>query len=269
MRARVLIGCLALSLCCAPLAAAEKAEGKTIRLFNGKNLDGWYTYTAETGYENPGIFTVVDGMVKILGGRGDVGYFGGMVTNEEYENYHLVLEYKWGEPTYGKRKDRARDTGLLLHCVGPHGPGPWLPSVECNIIEGGTGDIILVGGAIDEQGTKVQHTMTARARKVDRYYYYDPEAPEIAITDSTRLLWYARDPDWKDVVGMRGRSDIESPFGEWTRVEVICKGDEITNIVNGKVATKARGLALTKGKILVQTEGAEVWVRRIELTPLD
>ena len=43
---------------------------------------------------------------------------------------------------------------MLLHCQGPDGnfggsggkPGPWMTSVECQIIEGGTGDILVLSG---------------------------------------------------------------------------------------------------------------------------
>ncbi len=106
---------LAVVAACVTLAvAAEPSSRQPMQLFNGKDLTGWYTYTVQTGYENPGIFTVADGMLKIAGGKGDTGYFGGIVTKQAYENYHLSLEYKWGEPTYGNRKDKARDSGILL-----------------------------------------------------------------------------------------------------------------------------------------------------------
>src|SRR5207244_2148223 len=65
---------------------------------------------------------------------------------KEYEDYHLVTEFKWGDKTGPKRKDSARDSGILLHCVGADGAagGTWMQSIECQMIEGGTGDIILV-----------------------------------------------------------------------------------------------------------------------------
>jgi hypothetical protein len=260
-----LTGILAVAIARA-VAAAEKPRVETITLFNGTDLDGWYTYTVQTKYENPGIFTVVDGMLKISGGAGDVGYFGGIITRKEYDNYRLVVEYKFGEPTYGTRKDRARDSGILVHCVGPDGPGPWPASVECQIIEGGTGDIILVGGKGPE-GKPIQHSIVVEGQRRGGQIYYQPGAPDITASGG-RINWFARDPQWRDVVGFRGRHDVESPFGEWTRVECVCRDDTITNIVNGKVVNRARGLALSRGRVLIQTEGAEIWIRKIELTPM-
>ena len=58
------------------------------------------------------------------------------------------MEYRWGLITWSPRKDRARDAGLLLHCQGepgnnsPEFRSPWMRSVEYQVIEGGTGDII-------------------------------------------------------------------------------------------------------------------------------
>lgn len=263
----------ALAILLVGIAGAVVAEEnpKTIKLFNQKNLDGWIIHTREKQSENPGIFTVKDGILKISGGAGDEAYYGGIITEKEYENYHFVLEYKWGGPTFGTRKDKARDSGILLHCVGPvggpGGKGPWMTSVECQIIEGGTGDFIMVGGP-DNDGNPVKHSATVNAEKRDGQWYYNPEAPEVTISGA-RINWWGRDPKWKDVVDFRGEKDVESPFGEWTRVECICKGNTVTNIVNGKVVNKGTNFALSKGKILVQTEGAEMYVRKIELTPLD
>lgn len=248
-------------------AAVADAGEKTVKLFNGRNLDGWYVWTVEEKHENPGIFTISDGILKIAGGKGDLAYFGGIITEKEYSDYHLVLEYKWGKPTYGRRKDRARDSGILIHGVGPDGPGPWLTSIECQIIEGGTGDILLVGNT-GNNGKVVNQQATFTGEKRGGQWYFTNDGNSVTVTRG-RINWWGRDPAWKDVVDFRGSQDVESPFGEWTRVECICKGDSLTNIVNGQVVNKATGLALKKGKIQVQTEGAEMYVRKIELTPLD
>ena len=70
----------------------------------------------------------------------------------------------------------------------------------------------------------------------------------------------------------RGRviktKDAEKPTGEWNTIEVVCDGDAITNIVNGQVVNKGTGASVTRGKIVLQSEGAEVYYRKVELTPL-
>jgi Domain of Unknown Function (DUF1080) len=52
------------------------------------------------------------------------------------------------------------------------------------------------------------------------------------------------------------------------RVEVVCDGDAITNIVNGIVVNKGAKASVTRGKIILQSEGAEVFCRNIIITPL-
>jgi hypothetical protein len=61
---------------------------------------------------------------------------------------------------------------------------------------------------------------------------------------------------------------VESPYGQWTRLEVIAEGDRVTNVVNGKVVNEGVRSSLSEGKILVQCEGAEIYFRRIDLEPL-
>jgi hypothetical protein len=38
--------------------------------------------------------------------------------------------------------------------------------------------------------------------------------------------------------------------------------------VNGKLVNEGAGASVTRGKILFQSEGAEVYIRKAELTPL-
>src|SRR5690606_11548583 len=90
----------------------------TISLFNGENLYGWYTFIQNRGRDaDPqGVYTVQDGMIRISGEE-----WGSLTTNGEYENYHLVTEFKWGEITFKPRLNNARDCGLLLHSRGVDG----------------------------------------------------------------------------------------------------------------------------------------------------
>jgi hypothetical protein len=119
----------------------EKSE---LKLFNGKNLDGWYIFLKGKGRDNDPnkVFTVQKGLIRISGEE-----FGCITTHEEFENYTITVEFKWGDITFAPRADKARDSGLLLHSVGEDGgsAGIWMHSIECQIIEGGTGDFIVVG----------------------------------------------------------------------------------------------------------------------------
>jgi hypothetical protein len=68
---------------------------------------------------------------------------------------------------------------------------------------------------------------------------------------------------------VKKRIDAEMPTGQWNRVEVIANKGKITYIVNGKVVNEGEDPTVTEGKILVQSEGAEIYYRKIEIAELN
>jgi len=260
-----------------PAAAAAQTATRpdnVIHLFDGKSLDGFYTWLVDSRREDPlRVFTVVDQVdgapaVRISGEK-----WGGLITRDSYRDYRLIVEFRWGLLTWGQRKTAARDSGVLVHAQGADGNtgrdfnGPWMRSIEAQVIEGGVGDIILVAG-FEADGARVTPRISARAGKDrDGESVFDPNG-ETREFEGGRINWYGRDVDWQDRLGFRGKDDVESPYGEWTRLEVIAEGDRITNIVNGKIVNEGYRSSLTGGKILIQSEGAEIYFRRIDLEPL-
>ena len=85
---------------------------------------------------------------------------------------------------------------------------------------------------------------------------------------SGRINWEKRDVDWADKKDFRGRDDVEKPVGEWNRLEVIAKGDTLQYFLNGVLVNEGFEAKPSEGKVLLQTEGAEMFVRRFELWPL-
>lgn len=238
-------------------------EGVVIKLFNGKNLDGWYTYLQESGrdHDPKKVFTVDRGMIRVSGEE-----WGAITTNDEYENYRLVIEYKWGELTYGKRLTRARDGGILIHSKGEDGgySGIWMRSLECQIIEGGTGDIIVVGDGTPNFSV----TSKVKRRDPNNSAYYDQEGnPETFVKG--RVNWFGRDPDWKDTIGFRGKNDLEKKLGKWNKLEIVAQGDDFKIFLNGQLVNHATNVYPSRGRIQVQSEAAEMYFRRIDLIPLD
>ena len=238
-----------------------------IRLFNGKNLDGLYTYLKDAKYEDPRqVFTVRDGLLVISGD----GY-GGVTTRQPYQDYHLVCEFKWGQRTWGNRKERTRDSGILVHCNGPDGSysNIWPTSIESQIIEGGMGDLLVVGG-VDEEGKPIPITLTAEVTTDrDGETIWEKGGGKQTFHRGGRINWYGRDPDWQDVLGFRGVNDIPDLADGWTRMEVICNGSNIQILVNGVLVNEATDITPSSGKITIQTEEAEIFVRLWEIWPLD
>ncbi len=248
-------------------SAVRPSEG-VIALFDGKTLGDCYTWLQDTKREDPRkVFGVKDGLLHITGD----GY-GGLLTNKAYRDYHLILEYKWGDRTWQSRKESARDSGLLIHCNGADGgySGIWMPGIEVQIIEGGVGDILIVPGN-DETGEVKPVSISVHAgRDRDDEVIWQADAPleTIAGTSASRVNWFGRDVDWEDKIGFRGAHDLDSPHGEWTRIDVIADGGHFQLFVNGTLANEVFDVSPRAGRLQLQSELAEIFIRRWELWPL-
>lgn len=246
----------------APITPKEK-----IALFNGEDLGSLYVHMQDTGYEDPRkVFTVHDGLLHVSGDG-----FGYVATKDNYRDYHLVTEWRWGENTYGKRKERTKDTGVLVHARGPDGnAGAWMHSIEANVIQGGVGDFILVAGKAAD-GTPLPISLTCEVGKDrDGEYIWQAGGERVTFNNDfrKRINWFDRDPDWVDEIGFRGKREVESPDGEWNRLEVVCDGGYIGVYLNGVKVNEGFNAVPDSGKLYFQTEGAEVFFRRIDLYPL-
>lgn len=251
-----------------PAKAIAPTDGP-IKLFNGKNFDGLYTWLKDTRYEDPkGVFRVTDGMLHITGDG-----LGAVITKNAYRDYHQIVEFKWGPRTWGPRKARTKDSGLLIHSLGPDGAynGIWMTSIEVQIIEGGVGDFILVGRKQPE-GKTIPLSLTCETghdRDGEVVWKKGGKKETFDLDNRRRINWFGRDPDWKDVLGFRGANDVESPDGQWTRLDVICRGGHIQVFVNGTKVNEAFESVPQQGKIQIQAELAEIFIRRWELWPPD
>ena len=197
-----------------------EAKGKVIKLFNGKNLDGWYTFLRSKGKgsDPEGIFKVEDKTIHVMGKE-----FGYISTVNEYDNFHLTLEFKWGEKKFPPRENAKRDSGILYRFPLDKEDKVWPHSIECQIQEGDCGDFWLVAGT----------TVMADGAVQNRF--------------------------------IKKKKDAEKPSGEWNKIEVIADGGKCTHVVNGVVVNEATEASVAKGKIILQSEGAEVFYRKVEL----
>lgn len=248
---------------------AASPDDTVVKLFDGQSLRGLTTWLKDTQHEDPrDVFRVTNGMLHITGDG-----LGAITTEKEYRDYHLILEFKWGPRTWAPRMAKARDSGLLVHSTGAEGGynGIWMPSIEVQIIEGGMGDFILVTGD-DERGKPVPLSITCRTgrdRDGEVVWQEDGKRETFDAQNRHRVNWYGRDPDWRDELGFRGEHDLESPAGQWNRMEVVCDGGRIVVMFNGRKVNEAEDCHPTFGKIQLQSELAELFVRRWELHPLN
>ncbi|MES2456220.1 MAG: DUF1080 domain-containing protein [Bacteroidota bacterium] len=243
-------------------------------LFNGKDLTGWDTYLAPE-YDDHGkvitgvpvglnndplkVFTVLkqdkESVIRISG-QG----WGAISTKKEYENYHLQLQFKWGQLKWGQKKNASKDSGLLYHSVGPFGAdyGSWMRSQEFQIDEGDCGDYWgVAGGAAEIPAVK---TGTGP-------FVYDPNGDMVSFREDSKTGRFCKKS-----------GDAEKPSGEWNTIDLYCHGDTSIHVMNGEVMMVLyknkqidKGIAspLTKGKIQIQSEGAEVFYKAIRIQELN
>jgi hypothetical protein len=257
----------ALVLAAVPPPGDDKTEAvtpkETIQLFNGKDLTGHTTWLKDTKRDDPRkVFRVTDGQLHITGDG-----FGYMATDKAYRDYHLVVEYKWGKKTDGGKF--VRNSGILLHGIGPDGGanGTWMSCIECQLAQGCNGDLIPIRGKDEKQEViPVQFTSDVVLGPDKRPRW--KKGGERRDFTNRQLWWSQHDPDFKELLDTRGKNDVESPLGEWTRVECLCEGKTITVKVNGSTVNHCYDAYPPAGKILLQSEGFELYVRKYELRPL-
>ena len=245
------------------LSPARGAE--PVALFDGTDMSKWYTFLRDHGKDKDpnGTYTVKDGVLRISGQD-----WGGLTTRDEYANYKVEVVWAWGGKVWPPREKNARDCGLILHATGADGAVAkcWLDGLQCNMIEGGTGDISITG-ANKKYAFKAEAEERPAGKRMGTYW--KAGAPARDFTVGNRLLWSGRDPDWQNVIDFRGKNDVEKKVGEWNTMVVTMKGDTMAVDLNGVTVSKATGIGVTKGKLQFQSEGAEVLFKKITLTPLE
>src|SRR5262245_56090488 len=259
------------------------AQNGRTPLWNGKNLDGWTTWMRqpEATSEVPGLARGADGKytepigsgrdpLKVFTVAPDIDgapairisgeVFGELRTTRSFENYHLKLQFKWGQKKWPPRdrSETQRDSGLLYHVHAPPGQNgrTWARSIELQIQERDVGDLYAIGSTIAVRSK-------ARPGTTPALYDYDPNGEWLFFTQSH---------------GQPGRCikqpDNEKPSGEWNTVELIAFGQDSIHIVNGKVVMRLHGptridtavpASVTSGPIILQSEGAEVFYRDIQI----
>ncbi|HLL43280.1 MAG TPA: DUF1080 domain-containing protein [Segetibacter sp.] len=247
-----------------------KQRSQWTSLFNKYDLAGWDTYLGPdldstgkmitdkpVGLNNDPnhVFTIVkengENIIRISGEE-----WGGISTKNEYENYHLQLKFKWGNLTWGQKKNKKKDSGLLYHAVGPHGAdyGAWMRSQEFQIEEGNCGEYWGVAGGMQD---------IPAIQNSDSDYVYNPAGKIYTFS--------ANSPAGRHC---RKATDAEKKSGEWNTLDLYCHRDTSVHVINGKVMMilynsrqmeNGQAMPLTKGKLQIQSEGAEVFYKDIKI----
>ena len=187
--------------------------------------------------------------------------YGCLFTREEFENYRLTVKVKWGTQKYEPRLDKLKDSGLLYHSQGECGVDywrSWMLSQEFQIMEGHMGDYWgIANSAIDVRA-------------------FLPEGMMNTVADVSQDFLPIGPATGRDGFCLRS-ANYESGSGEWKTLELICFRDKSIHLVNGQVVmilqnsrfvSDEKSYPLTKGKIQLQSEAAEVFFKNIQLEPI-
>jgi hypothetical protein len=229
-------------------------------LFNGQNLENWDMYLGSSlggdfdslaaAATNDKVFSIVEEEgQKIIRISGEIN--GSLATRESFENYHLRLVFRWGENVY-----KSRNSGLLYHSFGDFGAafGTWMTNIECQLMHENLGDTYLMMNTTCE-------SEAVKAENNNDFIY----TPRVELMSFGKHL---------DTPMIRKNSNQEKPLGEWNTVDLYCFGGTSVHVVNGLTVAvnKNTGLfengeikPLSSGKIQIQSEGAELFVKTLEI----
>lgn len=192
------------------------SQPEVISLFDGKSLKGWTQDVPDNDGKPEAVspFLVREGRLVSLGKP-----MGHLITEAEFENYRLVVEWRWPKG--------AGNSGVIVHVSQPRFLRAFLPKgIEAQLMSGNAGDFHLFGEEL-----------------------FRADAPS-------------------ERAGKNSTDDSEKPLGEWNRMVVECLDDSIKVWVNDALVNQGVKSSARKGKIALQSEGAEIEFRKVELTRL-
>ncbi len=232
-------------------------------LFNGQDLSNWDMFLGSSlgsDFDSLAEAATIDKVFSVveLDGEnvirisGEIN--GSLATPESFENYHLRLVFKWGETVYSRR-----NSGLLYHSFGDFGAafGTWMPNIEFQMMHGNLGDTyLMVNTACDTEVVRNEET---------GQFVYTPGAESLSFGEHAngRMI--------------RKGSDNESPLGEWNTIDLYTFGRTAVHVVNGTTVmvnthtgVYENGVInpLVAGKVQIQSEGAELFIKSIEVKPI-
>ena len=155
--------------------------------------------------------------------------FGYIMTNKTYHNFRLVVEFKWGEKRWPPRDTVKRDAGIV-YSIPPVPDKVWPRGIEFQVQQGDCGDFWMIDSTTIHHADSV--TTPADFRRAQKF------------------------------------ADAEKPKGDWTVAEIIVQNGELIHLMNGIVVNKGSFPSTTEGRILLQSEGAEIFYRNIRLIQL-
>jgi hypothetical protein len=204
--------------------------GQTKSLFNGKNLEGWHIDVPELDKNEgaPSPFVIRKGLLVSLGNPG-----GHLITDSIFSNYRIEVQYRFaGKPG---------NCGLLVHASKSRALYGMFPqSIEVQIEHTNAGDF----WCIEENVT----------------------VPDMEVRRGDKSRWGINGDKLRKIE--RLVQNVEKPVGDWNKMVVECKNDQIIVWVNNILVNHGYNCTATSGHIALQAEGSEVEFRKVSITKL-
>ena len=212
------------------MAFIQVSNAQTTSLFDGKSLEGWHVDVPEMDKDPNAInpFIIRDGMLVSLGTPA-----GHLITDAEYENYRLQVEYRFAA--------KPGNCGVLVHASTPRALYEMFPkSMEVQMMHENAGDFWCI--------------------------VEDITVPDMEKRRGPKEEWGIVEGKKRRVKNLTEKS--EKKVGKWNTMIVECLDREVKVWVNGDLVNYGFDCTANKGQIAVQAEGSEVEFRKIELTPI-
>lgn len=208
----------------------QNDNAETTSLFNQQDLSGWHVDVPamDDNMEVSNPFIVRNNMLVSLGEPS-----GHLITDADYEDYRLEIEYRY--------VDEPGNSGVLVHASTLRAQYDMFPqSIEVQLKHGEAGDFYCFG-----ENITVPNMVQRRGPK-EEWGVTEGKAQRIK-----KLI-----------------DDAEKPVGKWNSLTIECLVDEVKVWINNRMVNYGYNCTAYKGKIALQSEGAELEFRKIDITPI-
>ena len=209
---------------------ARPSSAQTRSLLPPGDLAGWRVDVParDTAPRLASPFRMVGALLQIAGEPR-----GHLITDAEYRDYRLVVEYRFpGTPG---------NAGVLIHASRPRALYSMFPqSIEVQMESGNAGDFWCI--------------------------VEDITVPDMLRRRGPRAEWGVTEGKGRRITRLPAAR--ERPMGEWNRLEIEAVGRTITVRLNGTLVNGGTTATADHGRIAVQSEGAAVDIRRLDLIPV-
>lgn len=214
-----------------------------VPLFNGRDFSGWTFFLEEKGYNAAGQGKISDFATIRPGGIIELNpqFHGALMTEQEYLNYDLRVEYRWSDP---QPRD---DSGVFLRIRPPfvwdmeHGEQARFYMFQ--IQPGNTGDLWVLG-------------YSESMLKSDPSRSYKPFG-ELELSSNGHIRRHLK------------TRDAELPLGHWNKLDLSIRGKTIKTFVNGVLVNEAKSLVDLPGRIGLESERGRIQYRNIGIRVTD